>query len=180
MHGLIRTFLGMAFVVGTTAGAAAQAAPPAAPPAMVKIWNPPPYRTLAQAVIDRVWERHKDEMVGITFHAVPPGIDRYAMIAGTYEGRVGKASAEDDIMVAEDGFVIMDPRYRKSDPEPKYLVIIPLRDQSKTNIGAIVFGFKHPPGSDRSGPEHVAVATYLRDQLQREIPNAAALYDRAP
>lgn len=119
-------------------------------------------------------------MIGITFHAVPPGMKQYAMIAGTWPDRVGKPSAEDDIMSAEEGFIILDPRYGKKDPEPKYLVIIPLRDRQSTNIGAIVFGFKNGAESGKSGPDYTAVATFLRDQMQERIPSAAALYQKVP
>jgi len=171
--GLMAATLGLGFA----ATALAQTAPAAAP--IVKIWNAPAHKTLAQAVIDEVWAKHKDEMAGITFHAKPAGMDKYAMIAGTWPDRVGKASAEDDIMSAEEGFIILDPRYRKNDPEPKYLVIIPLRDQASTNIGAIVFGFKNAANSGKSGPDYTAVATFLRDEMQKKIPSAAALYQPA-
>lgn len=178
MHNMVRTLIAAGIGLGLASAAPAQTAP-AAPAPIVKIWNAPSHKTLAQAVIDDVWASHKDEMVGITFHAKPQGMDKYAMIAGTWPDRVGKASAEDDIMSAEEGFIILDPRYRKNDPEPKYLVIIPLRDQSSTNIGAIVFGFKNPPTSGKSGPDYTAIATFMRDEMQKKIPNAAALYQPA-
>lgn len=104
-----------ALALGAPSALANAAAAPAAP---MKIWQPPAYTTLAQAVIDRVWAAHKDEMIGITFHAIPPGMKRYAMIAGTWPDRVGKASAEDDIMSAEEGFIILNPAMAKMIPNP--------------------------------------------------------------
>jgi len=160
-------------------GAPLAAETPAAPQPIVKIWNPPAYKTLAQSVIDRMWAAHGKDLLGITFHAIPPGGSAYAMIAGTWPDRVGKASAEDDIMSAKEGFIILDPRYRKTDPEPKYLVIIPLKDVGQENIGAIVFGFRNPPASGKDGPKYTALAMAMRNEFSRQIPNAAALYSPA-
>jgi len=175
---LIASALGVALAAAVPLPAEAQAAPAAEAP-IVKIWQAPAYHTLAQAVIDDVWSKWKDEMLGITFHAKPAGMDKYAMIAGTWPDRIGKASAEEDIITADEGFIVLDPRYHKADPIPKYLVLIPLRDRNSTNIGTVVFGFKNLAGSGKSGPDYVAVATALRDQMQKQIPNAAALYERA-
>lgn len=179
MNNMLRSLIAAGLSLGLAAGAPAQTGTPPSPAPIVKIWTAPAYKTLAQKVIDDVWARHQDEMVGITFHAKPAGLDKYAMIAGTWPDRVGKASADDDIMSAEEGFIILDPRYRKNDSDPKYLVIIPLRDQASANIGAIVFGFKNPAGSGKSGPDYTAIATFLRDEMQKKIPSAAALYQPA-
>lgn len=179
MHIIIKTMVASGLALTAIGSAQAQTAGAPAPAPIVRIWNPPAHKTLAQSIIDRLWAVHGNEMVGITFHAIPPGGSKYAMIAGTWLDRVGKASAEDDIMSAQEGFIILDPRYKKNDPEPKYLVIIPLKDKDGTNIGAIVFGFKNPPASGKSGADYVATATFLRDQIMKDIPGAASLYAQA-
>lgn len=156
--------------------ACAQTAPAPAP--VEKNWTAPTYKTAGQALVERFMAANPD-LLSITLHAIPPGKSAYTMFAGSWPDRVGKVSADDDIMSATQGFVILDPRYGKKDPVQKFLVIIPLRDAKATNIGAIVFGFKDSGLNERSAPYYLARATALREAMQASIPDHAAMFAEA-
>jgi hypothetical protein len=111
--------------------------------AVVKVWTPPSQKTQAQALVDGLMKDNPG-LLSVTFHGVPVGSakEAYAMFAGSFPDRVGKASADDDIMVAAKGFTIIDPRYGKNDPEPKFLVLVPLRDAKSKNVPRTVARLK--------------------------------------
>ena len=148
--------------------------------AVVKVWTPPSQKTQAQALVDDLMKNNSD-LLSVTFHGVPVGAakDNYAMFAGSFPDRVGKASADDDIMVAAKGFTIIDPRYEKNDPVAKFLVLVPLRDAKSKNVGCIVFAFKNPQGDGKTEAQFLASANTLRDGIQSKIADHAALFAAA-
>jgi hypothetical protein len=98
------------------------------------------------------------------------------MFAGTWPDRIGKVSAADDVMVIESGFTIIDPRWNKHDPEPKFLVLVPLRDRIGKNVGCIVFAFRNPQTATKSDEAFLREANSMRDGLQAQIADHAALF----
>jgi hypothetical protein len=148
--------------------------------AVVKVWTPPSQKTQAQALVDGLMKDNPG-LLSVTFHGVPVGSakEAYAMFAGSFPDRVGKASADDDIMVAAKGFTIIDPRYGKNDPEPKFLVLVPLRDAKSKNVGCIVFAFKNPKDSGKTEAQFLASANTMRDGIQSKIADHAALFAAA-
>ena len=110
----------------TSLGATVHAATPGAP--VEKNWTAPAFKTRGQAAVDKLMAADAD-LLSVTFHATPPGNDKiYTMFAGSFPDRVGKVSSEDDVMVIQHGFTIIDPRWNKNDPVRKFLVLLPLRD----------------------------------------------------
>ena len=154
-------------------------APPAAVTAMQKNWVAPAYRIKAQAIVDAMLEKHKG-LLSVTFHGTPPGAGRiHTMFAGSWPDRIGKVSAEDDVMVIESGFTIIDPRWSKKDPEPKFLVLLPLRDAAARNVGCIVMAFRRPAGDPRTDVDFLREANAIRDGIQPGIADRDALFSRA-
>src|SRR5215467_6520551 len=109
-----------------------------------KNWTPPGYKIYAQQLSDEIMAKHP-ELISVTFHGVPLGMERvYTMFAGSFPERIGNADDPDDIDVTTKGITILDPRWHRTDPEKKFVVLMPLREASGENIGLIMFAFKHP------------------------------------
>lgn len=160
------------------ASATAFAATPGAP--VEKNWTAPAWRTQAQALVESTMKANAD-LLSMTLHGSPPGAAArtYTMFAGSFPDRIGKVSSEDDVMVIESGFTIIDPRWNKTDPERKFLVLLPLRDVKGRNVGCIVFAFKDPAGSGHGEAHYLARANALRDGLKAGIADHAALFAEA-
>lgn len=153
------------------------AAPVAAP--VQKNWTAPSHKIKAQVLVDELMARNPG-LLSVTFHGTPPGQTKlYTMFAGTWPDRIGKVSSEDDVMVIDSGFTIIDPRWNKQDPEPKFLVLVPLRDTKAKNVGCIVFAFKNPAGSGKTDLTFLREANLLRDGMQSRIADHAALFQQA-
>lgn len=150
-----------------------------------KNWTPPAYKIYAQTLSDQIMAAHP-ELISITFHGVPPGMDKvYTMFAGSFPERLGNPDDPDDVMIIELGITILDPRWhRLKDPAKKFVMMMPLRDATGENIGLLVAAYKNPEvqpnGSNaKLEAEFFAKGTKLRDELQKQIPSYAALYAKA-
>lgn len=150
-----------------------------------KNWTPPAHKIYAQTLSDQIMAQHP-ELISITFHGVPPGMDKvYTMFAGSYPERIGNPDDPDDVMIIELGITILDPRWhRLKDPAKKFVMMMPLRDAAGENIGLLVAAYKNPAvqpnGSNaKLEAEFFAKGTKLRDELQKQIPSYAALYEKA-
>lgn len=159
--------------------------PPSAAAKPVKNWTPPGRKIYAQALSEQVMALHP-ELLSITFHGVPPGLSKtYTMFAGSYPDRIGNPDDPDDVMVIELGITIIDPRWhRANDTVRKFVLMMPLRDNAGENIGLLVLAYKNDKQDSTSGKgmgerEFFTAASDLRDALQKEIPDYAALFDPA-
>ena len=146
-----------------------------------KNWSPPAFRTYAQALSDETMRAHP-ELVSMTFHGVPPGLDKvYTMFAGSYPDRIGNPDDPDDIDVIVKGITIVDPRWQRTkDPVPKFVVQLPLRDAAGNNIGLVVYAFRVPAESNKGERAFFAKAVDMRDALAARVPTYAKLFERAP
>jgi hypothetical protein len=163
---------------GAVAVCAAQSPAPV-PQAPAKIWTSPPGKLYVQTLTDRIMAAHP-ELLSVTFHGVPPGAapKTYAMFGGSYPERIGNPDDPDDIMVIETGVTILDPRWhRTKDVVRKFVVQTPLRDVSGENIGLIVLAYKNPDKSGKTDKDFFAAGTKLRDDLEKDIPSFAALFE---
>ena len=165
----------------TSGGSALHAADqsPAAP-ANPKNWTPPSRKIYAQILSDEIMTKHP-ELISVTFHGVPPGMTKvYTMFAGSFPERIGNSDDPDDIDVTTKGITILDPRWhRTNDADKKFVVMMPLRDAAKENVGLIVFAFKNPENSGKAEREYLEGATIMRDGLQKQIRSYKALFDPA-
>src|SRR6202022_3514316 len=158
---------------------AAGAAAPAAPK-MAKNWTPPAKKIHAQVLADEIMAKHP-ELLSVTFHGVPPGLDRvYTMFAGSFPDRIGNADDPDDIDVITKGITIVDPRWnRANDPVRKFVMMLPLREGAGGHIGLRGLAYKNPPNLGKTELDFFAAASALRDDLKKQIPSYAALFEPA-
>ncbi len=169
--------LAVVMLVAVASGAAQSAQTPAPP--HPKNWTAPSYKIYGQQLCDEIMAKHP-ELISVTLHGVPPGLDKvYTMFAGSFPDRIGNTDDPDDIDVTTKGITILDPRWHRQDPEPKFTVMMPLRDANRENVGLIVFAFKNPPNSGKAEREYFAAASAMRDALQPRIATYKALFDRA-
>lgn len=161
---------------------AAGASPPSAtPPEKTRNWTPPSIKPYVQTLSDQIMAAHP-ELISVTFHGVPPGAapKTYTMFGGSYPDRIGNPDDPDDVMVSETGITILDPRWhRTKDPQPKYVVMLPLRDAAAENVGLLVLAYKNPAGSGKTDIDFFSAASRLRDELQKQIPDYASLFKSA-
>lgn len=151
--------------------------------AKAKNWTPPAQKIYAQAISDQIMAEHP-ELLSVTFHGVPPGATGvYTMFAGSYPERVGNPDDPDDIDVITKGITIIDPRWHRThDVKKKFVVQLPLRDAVGENVGLLVLAYKTDQKSVNSGEveeKFFHKAVVLRDGLQEQIPNYAALFKPA-
>lgn len=145
-----------------------------------KNWTPPGFTTYAQTLADATMRAHP-ELLSMTFHGVPPGLDKvYTMFAGSYPDRIGNPDDPDDVDVIVKGITVVDPRWhRTKDATPKFVVQLPLRDAAGENVGLVVYAFRVPVASNAGEREYYTKALDLRDALAKEIPAYRALFDKA-
>src|SRR5215831_13699691 len=93
--------------------------------AQSKNWTAPSYKIYAQQLSDEIMAKHP-ELISVTFHGVPPGMEKvYTMFAGSFPERIGNPDDPDDIDVQTKGITILDPRWHRTDPEKKFVVLMP-------------------------------------------------------
>jgi hypothetical protein len=146
-----------------------------------KNWNAPAQKIYAQKLSDETMAAHP-ELLSITLHGVPPGMKEvYTMFAGSYPERIGNPDDPDDIDVSKKGITIIDPRWHRSNDNPKkFVVLMPMRDAGGANIGLVVYAFKEPaanPNTSASEKDYFAKSAALRDELARKIPSYKALFE---
>lgn len=142
-----------------------------------KNWAPPAKKIYAQQLSDETMKAHP-ELLSVTLHGVPPGMHEiYTMFAGSYPDRIGNPDDPDDIDVSKKGITIVDPRWnRTKDPAPKFVVLMPLRDRSGSNVGLVVYAFKVAVESNAGERKFYLAALNLRDALARRIPSYDTLF----
>jgi hypothetical protein len=145
-----------------------------------KNWTPPAAKIRAQALAEEIMAGHP-ELLSITFHGVPPGLDKvYTMFAGSYLDRIGNADDPDDIDVITKGITIVDPRWhRPNDAVKKFVMMLPLRDAQGENVGLLVVAYKLPSAVAKTDLEFFAASSALRDQLAKRITSYADLFKPA-
>ena len=145
-----------------------------------KNWTPPPYKIYAQTLSDKIMAAHP-ELISITFHGVPPGMkDAYTMFAGSYPDRIGNPDDPDDIDVMKLGVTTVDPRWhRMHDPIPKFVMMMPLRDKNGENCGLLVAAYRLSANPGKGEKEFYLSGIGIRDDLEKDIPSYAALFEPA-
>jgi len=148
-----------------------------------KNWKAPAQKIYAQKLSDETMAKNPD-LISVTLHGVPPGLtDVYTMFAGSFPDRVGNADDPDDIDVIKKGITIIDPRWKRTNDNPKkFVVLMPMRDAAGENIGLVVYAFKEPktnPNASATEKDYLAKSTALRDELAKKIPSYKALFEQA-
>ena len=148
-----------------------------------KNWTAPGHKIYGQKLSDETMAKHP-ELLSITLHGVPPGQENvYTMFAGSFPERIGNPDDPDDIDVSKKGITIIDPRWHRTNDNPKkFVVLMPMRDAKGENIGLVVYAFKEPkanPNTSAAEKVYLAKSTALRDDLAKKIPNYNALFEQA-
>jgi len=145
-----------------------------------KNWTAPAEKIRAQALADEIMSKHP-ELVSVTFHGVPPGLDKvYTMFAGSFPDRIGNPDDPDDVDVITKGITIVDPRWhRTNDPVKKFVMMMPLRDVANENVGLLVLAYKTPSPVAKTETDFFVAASALRDELKQRIPAYADLFNPA-
>lgn len=146
-----------------------------------KNWTAPAHKIYGQQLCDEIMAKHP-ELISVTLHGVPPGLDKvYTMFAGSFPDRIGNADDPDDIDVIVKGITILDPRWRRTNDNPKkFVVLMPMRDTAGENVGLVVYAFKEPssnPNASAVEKEYFAKAAALRDDLARRMPSYKQLFE---
>jgi hypothetical protein len=147
-------------------------------PAKQKNWTAPSRKIYGQKLVDEMMAKHP-ELLSVTLHGTPPGgKDIYTMFAGSFPERIGNADDPDDIDVIKKGITILDPRWKRAnDTDKKFVVLMPMQDARRENIGLVVFAFKNPPKPAGMEQRYLDAATKLRDELALKIQSYAALFE---
>ena len=103
-------------------------------------------------------------------HCVPPGGEKQTIIASTLNV-IGKPSDPEDILR---GSTTISPNLKV----PKLGIMLPLHDRAGMEIGSLGLAFKYQAGEDQV--KYLAQATAIRDQVARDIPTLASLFDSTP
>ena len=173
--------LAIALCMASTTAIRAEQTAQSAPSPERKNWTPPAGKLYVQTLTEQIMAGHP-ELISVTFHGVPPGAapKTYTMFGGSYLDRIGNPDDPDDVMVIETGVTLLDPRWhRTKDAIRKFVVQTPLRDAAGENIGLIVIAYKNPVNSGKTDKDYFVAGTKLRDDLQKQIPSFAALFEPA-
>jgi hypothetical protein len=125
----------------------------------------------AQTLVDKVKEHH-DDIVKLGIHAVPPGEKDNVIIANITRSKNGKKSSAADLEKLATG----KPTAVRLEKDKVFDLLIPMTDAKGGDIdgGFVVMEVPYTKASNEEEALKIGVA--IRDELQAQIPNKAALY----
>jgi hypothetical protein len=126
---------------------------------------------LAEAVLVKVKAKH-DDIVKLGLHAVPPGETDNVIIANITPSKIGKKSSPTDL----EKLAKQTPIAVRSDKHQIFDLLIPITDANGGDLdgGFIVMEVPYANASNEQQALKIGVA--IRDEVQRQIPSKAALY----
>jgi len=125
----------------------------------------------AQKLVDATMAENPDLLV-IGMHGIKPGATESRMIASNLD-RINKHDDDDDIGVANEHKTICAPNQTDTS---KFEVLMPMKDASGTTLNAAIgFVFRYKAGDDEVKMHAKAVS--IRDNMARQIPSYAALFE---
>ncbi len=127
--------------------------------------------TYAQKLVDETLAKHTDLLI-LVMHVTPPNRSDNVIIASNI-GRIGKKADEDDLKVIQTG----KPNLEVNATGDRFEVELVLQDSFRKTIGALATVFPYKPGDDKVGFHKRAEK--IRDELRKEIPTLAKLFDPA-
>jgi len=126
--------------------------------------------TYAQKLVDEFTAKHV-RLITMGIHAKAPNSSEYVIVAHTIAKNIGKKSEEEDLATMRTG----KPDGPNDLGGGIYDVILPLHDASGQTIGAAVVHVKPGPGDPKV--EAMKLAIEYRDELAKEIPSNAKLFE---
>ena len=174
-----KAVLGLLYYAAFTAGALAeQPALRGPPPPKAHNWAPPAYKLTGQALLERIKARHP-ELLSLSIHCEVPTVGSSTLAFSANPAKIGEPDGPDDRIVLEKGYTIIDHRWRRIDPIPKFGISTPLRDVKGENIGLLVVIFKNDLALKHDEVDFYRRATEIRAEFQREIPSRAWMFQPA-
>lgn len=173
MKRLISCLFAATAILAASATTAAEAQTAPAPAPFKRNWTAPAYKMKSQVLADAVMAQHP-ELIGVTFHGIPPGGNEFTMFAGSYHDRIGKVSGPDDVLATTLGRIMIETRTKPADK--KAVVLIPLQDAAGNDVATAVFGFRDEVGSLKAAGFYIAAAIQLRDALRPRIASHDDLF----
>lgn len=134
--------------------------------------NQTPENTYAQKLVDEAMARHP-EVIILVMHVTPPA-SAENVILGSNIGRIGKKADEDDLRVIQTG----KPNLEVNTVGDRFEVELVLQDVALKTIGALGVVFHYKAGDDKA--KRQKQAEQIRDELRKQIPSAARLFEPAP
>jgi hypothetical protein len=131
-----------------------------------------PSHTYAQQLVDEFLERYPQVEI-LAIHATPPDSD-YNIIAGSNIGRLGKKADNDDMRCVFTG----KPNLEVNSTGKRFESEMQLHDRTGRVIGAVGVVFAYQKGDDQEALH--ARAEKIKAELEKKIPDAAALFRPAP
>lgn len=127
-------------------------------------------KTYAQKLVDEFTAKYV-RLISVGIHAKAPNSSEYVIVAHTITKNIGKKSEEEDLIAMRTG----KPDGPNDLGGGIYDVIMPLHDASGETIGAAVVHVKPAPGDPKT--EAMKLATRYRDELAKQIPSNAKLFE---
>jgi hypothetical protein len=119
----------------------------------------------AQKLVDEALAKHP-EVILLAIHATPPG-HKNLIVASNF-GRIGKIGDEDDMRCIRTGKSNLEVNGNHFEVEAA------MKDQAGKTVGAVGVVFNYKPGDDKAAM--AKIAEQIRDDMQAETANAAALF----
>lgn len=128
---------------------------------------------LAQALVDRAMTQHSD--IGkLGIHAVPPGASDNVIIACNIRSKNGKKSSPADL----EKLAGTKPVAVRVEKEQIFDLLLPMTDAHGSDLDGGFVVMEVPFSKAGSEQEALTIGIKVRDELQAQIPNKAALYQR--
>ena len=124
-----------------------------------------------QKLLDEALERHPDIVI-MAMHATIPGTHDNVIVASNI-GRIGKKADEDDMRVVNTG----KPNLEVNESGDRFEAELKFENAAGEGIGAIGIVYPYKAGADKVALQRKA--EQVRDELARQIPSAARLFDAA-
>ncbi|WP_263353258.1 hypothetical protein [Acidicapsa acidisoli] len=126
----------------------------------------------AQDLVNKVNAAHRDEIVKLGIHAVPPGETDNVIIANITPSKIGKKSSEGDMKNLATG----KPVARRLDKDKTFDLLIPLTDAKGRDMDGGFVVMEVPFTKASSEDEAIKIGVAIRDDIQKQIPSKEALY----
>jgi hypothetical protein len=130
-----------------------------------------PAKIYAQELVNLTVAKYPDLLV-VAMHVTPPKASENVIIASNI-GRIGKKADAEDLKVINTGETLA----KVNKNGDRFEVELVLHDASQNPIGALAIVFPYRAGDDKSQFEKRA--EMIRDELGRQIPQAAKLMERS-
>ena len=114
------------------------------------------------------------EVTKIGIHATPPSATDNAIIACDIASKIGKKSSPKDM----EKLAMNKPIAERVDKEGIYDLLLPLHDASGHDLGQGFLVMEVPLHDASSEQQALQFGEKVRDELQQQIPDRAALYQR--